>query len=289
METRGLHSGFGVEVLDLRLAEVRADAGYAEIRDLFERHSLLLFRDQYLSDAEQLALGRLFGPIEDRSEGANGTDAVVSEVSNIDAGEAVADAGDLRVLRHVANQQWHTDSTFLPVPALANILRADLLPSQGGETEFVSTRNAWRDLPDALRARVGDRVLRHRFSHSAGKVSARLAALPAYSKWPDQCWRAVWTNPRNGEAALYIASHVCGVEGMGADEGAALIEDLMQFATQPRYVYRHSWRSGDVLIWDERATLHRGRPWPYAQPRRLHSICISAGAADGLEAMRPGG
>jgi alpha-ketoglutarate-dependent 2,4-dichlorophenoxyacetate dioxygenase len=103
---------------------------------------------------------------------------VVCEISNIDAGEVVADAEDLRVLRHGANRQWHTVSTFFPVPALADIVRADLLPLRGGETEFVSTRNAWRELPDSLRARVSDPVFRHRYTHSVGKVSALLAAQP---------------------------------------------------------------------------------------------------------------
>ncbi len=288
MKTIPLHAKFGVEVDGIRLAEISADRGYGGIRDLFERHSLLLFRDQHLDDAQQLNLGALFGPIEDRSEGANGPDPLVCTVDNLDDDGEVLSEEDLGVARHKCNQQWHTDSSFLPQPALANILRADILPSRGGETEFVSTRAAWRDMPESLKARVRGRVLCHRFTHSVQKVSPELARRHAYAKWADQHWRALWPNPVSGEDALYIASHACGVDGLDEVTGLALIDELIEFATQPQYVYRHAWRAGDVLIWDERATLHRGCPWLYAEPRVLKSICITARDTDGLDRVRPG-
>ena len=287
MKTRPLHPRFGVEVEQVSLCEVTAADGYDEIRTLFDRHLLLLFRNQSLDDAQHLALGRLFGPIEDRSQSPDPIEAI-SVVSNIDGEEVVGDEEDLRVLRNVANQQWHTDSTFLPVPALANILRADVLPSSGGETEFLSTRAAWQDMPAELQARVRDRVIRHRYTHSVARASKQLAQLDRYTMWPDQRWRALWPNPVTGDEALYIASHACGIDGMGDDEAQALIDRLIAFCARDEYVYSHRWQVGDVLIWDERATLHRGRPWPYDEPRSLRSICISAGAADGLDNVRPG-
>jgi len=97
----------------------------------------------------------------------------------------------------------------------------------------------------------------------------------------------VWRNPVNGEEALYIASHAFAVDGLPEAQGQALIDALINFATRPGVVYTHRWCIGDVLIWDERATLHRGRPWPYAEPRTLASICISARDVDGLDCMRP--
>ena len=107
-----------------------------------------------------------------------------------------------------------------------------------------------------------------------------------FNKWPDQLWRAVWKNPVNGREALYIASHAYAVEGMDADDGAQLIDELMDFVTQEKFVYSHAWRVGDVLIWDQRAVLHRGTPWDYTQPRKLSSICVTASGQDGLDAMR---
>jgi alpha-ketoglutarate-dependent 2,4-dichlorophenoxyacetate dioxygenase len=265
---------------------VTAEAGYPAIRRAFETHSLLLFRDQRLDDAAHLALGALFGPIEDRSQGKDGPDPKVSPVSNRREDGALAAEDDSRTLNLMANQLWHTDSTFLPVPALANILAARVLSSAGGETELVSTRAAWRDLPEDLKARARRAVVRHRYAHSRAKISPALAKEEMFAKWPDQAWKAVWRNPVTGEDALYLASHAYAVEGMAEDEGRRLIDALIAFATREGSVYSHAWRPGDVLIWDERATLHRGRPWPYGEERTLASICISARAVDGLDRMR---
>lgn len=173
------------------------------------------------------------------------------------------------------------------MPALANLLAARVLPTKGGETELVSTRAAWADLPPALKARVSGAVFRHRLAHSRAHVSRELAERPEMTRWADQLWRSTWQNPVNGTESLYIASHACGVEGMPTEEGQALIRDLIAFATRPAMVYRHAWQAGDLLVWDERATLHRGRPWPYAQERTLASICISARARDGLASVTP--
>ncbi|HXP78253.1 MAG TPA: TauD/TfdA family dioxygenase [Stellaceae bacterium] len=187
----------------------------------------------------------------------------------------------------VANQLWHTDSTFLPVPALANILAARVLSSTGGETEFASTRAAWRRMPESLKARLREAVLVHRNAHSRAKISLELSHQERSTRWADQRWRALWRNPINGQDALYIASHACAAVGIPDAEGQALIDEAIDFATRPGTVYTHAWRPGDVLIWDERAMLHRGRPWPYAEERTLASICVSARDVDGLDEMRP--
>jgi len=282
-----LHPRFGVEIHDIDLRRVTAADGYPAIRKAFEAHSLLLFRNQQLDDEAHLALGSLFGPIEDRSQGMNGPVPKVGHLTNRHDDGAIAAEDDDRTLNLMANQLWHTDSTFLPAPALANILAAREISSRGGETEFVSTRAAWQDLPETLKIRLSTAVLRHRFAHSRAKISAELAKRETYTKWHDQAWKAVWRNPVNGEDALYVASHAFAVDGLPATEGQALIDELITFATRPGTVYAHEWRIGDVLIWDERAILHRGRPWPYEEGRTLASICISAGDVDGLDRMRP--
>jgi alpha-ketoglutarate-dependent 2,4-dichlorophenoxyacetate dioxygenase len=282
-----LHASFGVEIHDVDLRGVTARDGYPEIRRAFETHSLLLFRSQELDDAAHLALGALFGPIEDRSQDKNGPVPRVGFVTNRHDDRSIAPEEDDRTLNLRANQLWHTDSTFLPVPALANILVAREISSTGGETEFVSTRAAWRDLPQDLKAKAGNAVFRHRYAHSREKISAELAKQELFRKWPDQAWKAVWRNPVHGAEALYVASHAFTVDGMPEAEGGALIDALIAFATRPEAIYTHTWRVGDVLIWDERATLHRGRSWPYAEPRTLASICISARDVDGLDGVRP--
>ena len=109
-----------------------------------------------------------------------------------------------------------------------------------------------------------------------------------FHKWPAQLWRAIWKNPVTGDEALYIASHAYGVEGLGKEEGLALIAELMDFVTRDEYVFSHTWNVGDVLIWDQRAVLHRATPWNYDEPRKLTSLCVTARDADGLAAMRMG-
>ena len=147
MHLTPLHPLFGVEVHEVDLRAVHRTSGYAEIRDAFEEHSLLLFRRQNLDDEAHLSLGALFGPIEDRSMGGNGPRPRMANVSNRLESGLISAPDSAHTLDLIANQLWHTDSTFLPVPALANILAARVLSSRGGETELASTRVAWRELP----------------------------------------------------------------------------------------------------------------------------------------------
>ena len=110
-----------------------------------------------------------------------------------------------------------------------------------------------------------------------------------FHKWPATHWNATWTNPVNGREALYIASHAYQVDGYDEAESLQLLDDLMAFCTQPEFTYSHDWTVGDVLIWDQRAVLHRGTPWPYEQPRTLSSLCVSVTEADGLDNMKIAG
>jgi len=287
MRTTPVHPRFGVEVHDVNLAEVTATDGYPALRDLFERHSLLLFRDQSLDGEAHLALGRLFGPVEVRSKEAVKPDAEVSVMTNRKADGSLGGARDPATMWLAANQFWHTDSTFLPIPALANILAAKTVTTEGGETEFVSTRAAFADLPEDMKRKARGAVLRHSYAHSRRKLDESVARDPRVTMWEATAWRAVFPNPVTGEEALYIASHVFGVAGMDEAEGTALVEALTDFATRPECVYSHRWQPGDVIIWDERATMHRGRPWPYDQERKLTSICVSLQECDGLASIRP--
>lgn len=289
LEIRPLSRHFGVEILNVDLCAVTSEHLFPEIRSAFEEHSALLFRRQSVTPAHHIRLAEFFGLLEDRKadEHKEGEGFEIPQVSNLLENGEVTGEMDLHTLQLKSNQLWHTDSTFLPVPALSNILIAEIVTESGGETELASTRAAWRDMPEALKAPFRDASLRHSYGHSRAKISKELLNLHLINKWSDQSWKAVWVNPVNGREALYIASHAYRIEGRDEDESTRLIDEAVAFCTQPQYVYSHRWQVGDVLIWDERATLHRGRPWPYDQPRALSSICSSVTAADGLEAMRP--
>ena len=288
LNTRPLNPNFGAEVLDMDLCSVTASDGYPDLRAAFEQHSALLFRNQKLTPKAHLALAELFGPIEDRmaDEKQAGAAFEISVLTNETGDGGVADEMDLRTLSLKSNQLWHTDSTFLPVPALVNILVARIVTETGGETELATTRAAWRDMPEALKSRIRGRGIHHRFSHSRKKIDAELARQHAITKWPETHWNALWRNPVTGDEALYFASHAFKIDGMSEPAGEDLLAEITAFCTRPEYCYCHKWQVGDVLIWDERATIHRGRPWDYTKPRALASICCSVTEADGLNAMR---
>ncbi len=286
--TRPLTPRFGVEVSGLDLGDPATDALFPHIRALFEEHSALLFRNQTLDDTRHMALAQRFGPIEDRNadERKPGEGFTVPRVSNVREDGSVTQAMDLHTLHLQANMLWHADSTFLPVPALTNILIARVVTTEGGATELASTRAAWAEMPEALRARIRGRGITHHYAQSRARISPELAQLPMFNKWPETRWNSVWTNPVNGREALYIASHARQVDGLDAEDSRALLDELSDFCTQPRFVYAHRWQVGDVLIWDQRAVMHRGTPWPYDQPRTLSSLCTSATPADGLDSIR---
>ncbi len=286
-QTSPLHPRFGVVVEDGDLKAIAAGDGFDEMRALFEKHSALLFRRQGLDEATHLALAERFGPLENREAMASGEDVefVIPAVSN-ETEDGVAAADSLHTLDLQANMLWHTDSTFLPIPALVNILTAKVIPSSGGQTELASTRAAWADMPADMKSKLQNAVIWHRLSHSRAKIAKELAVMTKMSRWPDRPWRAVWPNPVTGEEALYIASHSFAIEGKGHAESQELIDEAIAFCTGPDYVYSHQWSVGDVLIWDERAVLHRGQPWDYSEPRTLKSICCSVTEADGLDKVR---
>ena len=288
MDIVPLGPGFAAELRGVTLADIAADdAAYQTVRAAFEEHSVLVFRGQNVTDEVQIAFSRRFGPLEvtpAATEGA-GTNLVI--LSTVDKDGKVVPADHRLALRNKANQLWHADSTFKSVPALASVLSGRIMPPKGGETEYVSTRLAWERLDPAMQKRIADLFAWHDYSHSRGKIAANIVGAAERAALPPQCWRMVWKNPVNGRCALYIASHAHAIEGM--EEGAAqkLIAELTEAATAPGLSYEHVWRKGDVVMWDNRATLHRGRPWPAHEARVMVRTTISATDADGLQGVRP--
>lgn len=288
MELKQLGPGFVAEVRGIGLADVAENAeAYKAVRAAFEEHSVLLFRGQIITDALQIAFSQRFGPLEVAKAASRGEGTPFSILTNIEPDGSLVAPGHKEALRARANQLWHTDSCFKVPPALASVLSARILPSQGGETEFASQRLAWARLPQAMRARLDHAYAWHDYAHSRGKVAPHLASERERSALPPVSWRMHWRNPVNGRDSLYIASHTCGIDGMPKEEALSLIDELIAFTTAPEHTYTHRWQAGDVIMWDNRATLHRGRPWPDDKPRHMVRTTISASDADGVAQMRP--
>jgi alpha-ketoglutarate-dependent 2,4-dichlorophenoxyacetate dioxygenase len=287
MDIVPLGPGFAAELRDVRLGDVAADdAAYAAVRAAFEQHSVLVLRDQEVSDDLQLAFSRRFGPPEVTKVGSLGTGSHFVILSTIGPDGRVVPPDHRLSLRNKANQLWHTDSSFKSVPALTSILSARIIPARGGETEYVSTRLAFERLDPGKRKKLENSFAWHDYAHSRSQIATDLASPEERAALPPQCWRMVWKNPANGRGAIYLASHAYAVEGMEAAAGKKLIDELMALATAPGTSYLHQWRSGDVVMWDNRATMHRGRPWPAHEARLMVRTTISATAADGVDTMR---
>jgi alpha-ketoglutarate-dependent 2,4-dichlorophenoxyacetate dioxygenase len=288
MEIVSLGPGFAAELRGATLSEILTDdAAYAAVRAVFEEQSVLIFRDQEVTDDLQLAFSRRFGPPEVTKVGSQGTGTHFVILSTIGDDGRVVPPDHRLAMRNRANQLWHTDSSFKRVPALASMLSARIIPARGGETEFVSTRLAFERLEPALRSQLETSFAWHDYAHSRGQIAPDLASPEERAALPPQCWRMVWRNPVNGRRAIYLASHAYAIEGMESAVGKKLIDELMDAATAPGTRYVHTWKSGDVVMWDNRATMHRGRPWPAHEARLMVRTTISATAADGLESMRP--
>jgi alpha-ketoglutarate-dependent 2,4-dichlorophenoxyacetate dioxygenase len=287
MQIVPLGPGFAAELRGVTLANIAADdSAYKETRAAFEEHSVLVFRGQDVTDEAQLAFSRRFGPLEVTKVGSLGAGTNLVILSTIDENGQVVPADHRLALRNKANQLWHTDSTFKRVPALASVLSARIIPARGGETEFVSTGLAWERLDPALRKRLENAFVWHNYAHSRGKIASDLASPEERAALPPQCWRMVWKNPVNGRTALYLASHAYAIEGMELKHARTLLADLITTATAPGLTYEHTWRKGDLVMWDNRATMHRGRPWSAHEARLMVRTTISATEVDGLETIR---
>jgi alpha-ketoglutarate-dependent 2,4-dichlorophenoxyacetate dioxygenase len=288
MEVIPLGPGFAAELRGIDLIDVvSSDAAYRAVREAFEEHTVIVFRDQKVTDDIQLGFSRAFGPLERTKVGLLSAGTLYIRMGNIRRDGKPAPEDHRESLINRANQLWHTDSSFKATPALASVLSARTVPDEGGETEFTSTRLAWDRLPSRKKEELRGFIVVHSYANSRDQIDPQLMTPEERAALPPVRWRLVWHNPANGRVALYLASHAASVEGTGVNEGKALLARLIDGATQERYTYLHRWRPGDVVMWDNRASMHRGRPWPETQARLMVRTTISARDMDGLDRLRP--
>jgi alpha-ketoglutarate-dependent 2,4-dichlorophenoxyacetate dioxygenase len=256
---------FVAEIGDVDLSKPLAEADFRIVEDAFERYAVLVFPDQVLSQDQHIAFARRFGPI-DRSmivevEGAKPrVPGEIADVSNLDSrGEILAQDNRLRLFQ-LGNQLWHTDSAFKHVPAKASLLYQRSIAQTGGQTEFADLRAAWDALPEAMQRKVEGLVAEHAIAYSRAKLGFAMTeneqrALPPVRQV------LVRHHPASGRTSLYLAAHAGRIVGMTDQAGKALLAELMAFATQRQFVHTHRWRINDVVMWDNRCTMHRGRPF----------------------------
>jgi alpha-ketoglutarate-dependent 2,4-dichlorophenoxyacetate dioxygenase len=265
-----LHPLFCAEIGGVDTGQDVDEATFADIRAAFEEYSVLVFHDQSLDDARQIAFSRRFGPLETSGKANPATGTHFARQSNLDiATGAVIPPEDRRMVYQKGNYLWHSDSSFKPVPSLCSLLSARVVPPEGGNTEFACMRTAYDALPDDMKRTLETLIAEHSLVYSRSTVTTD-ALTPAMKAELPGSWQAmVRVNPVNGRKAIYAGAHASHVIGWTREEGRAFVQWLNDFATQPQFCYSHPWRAGDLVIWDNRAILHRATAYDTIKHKRL--------------------
>ena len=274
---RKLTPMFGAEVTGVDLRNVD-DATFAGIEDAFETYSVLVFPNQNLDDDAQIAFSRRFGELEKTHAhiANNHTNKPVSVISNLDPDGKLMAADDPRIQFRIGQRNWHSDSSFKRVPAKASLLHARILPPDGGETQFASLRAAYDALPESRQRELADKVAIHHYAYSRRGMNIKISSEQEDKRFPPVPQAIIRANPKNGRKALYVGSHASHIRDMPEEQGRALLAELLEFATQERFTYLHRWRVGDLVMYDNRAALHRARPYAITtHPRVLHRTTVA--------------
>jgi alpha-ketoglutarate-dependent 2,4-dichlorophenoxyacetate dioxygenase len=281
---------FVARVSGLDLSKPLDDGAFGQVRDAFHRYAVLVFPEQMLSDEQQIAFSERFGPLEvsirkDRPRRI--ANPRVSDISNVDEKDRVFDPDDERAVYNSGNRLWHTDSSFKRVPAMASLLSGREVPPSGGETEYADLRGAWDALPAERRRGLEGLVAEHSFVYSRGLIGYNQFTDAERAEVPPVQQAVVRVHPASARKALYLGSHASYIIGRPVEEGRALLKELLEFATQPRFVYCHVWKRHDLVMWDNRCVLHRGRPWDEQRHRRVMHRTTVAGAGPTAVDGRP--
>ena len=277
-----LSPAFVAEVTGLDLRESLTGAAVAAVEDAINQYGVLVFPGQFIDDAQQMAFSRRFGELETtvklyRKDFVPRLDPHVSDISNLDENNRVRAKDDRLRLNGLGNRLWHSDSSFKRVPARFSLLSARKVPSEGGETQFADMRAAWDALPERKQAFLDGLICEHTQLFSRAKIGftdwseeerARMAPVPQ---------RMVRTHPGSGRKSLFLSSHAGRIRGIEEPEARMMLMDLIEFATQPQFVHTHRWTAGDLVMWDNRCTMHRAREYDETQVRDLHRTTVSDG------------
>ena len=268
-----LHPTFVAEVTGIDLREARDRATLEEIRSGMDEHAILVFHDQPLSDAEQLAFAqRLDGELHAKTgisalaKNRFGNEAL-TDISNVTEAGEIMTGDDRRRAYSLGNRLWHTDASFQDPPGRYSMLHARVVPPVDADTEYADMRAAYDALPQAMKERIASLRVHHSIAYSRQTLGFEFSEGEK-----DQLKGAIHplvrTLPRTGRKALYLASHASRIIDWPVPDGRLLLRDLTEHATQRRFVYRHAWRVGDLVIWDNRCTMHRATPFEDGRYKR---------------------
>ena len=270
---RKLHPHFAAEASAIDLRGIADRETLDAIRAAMDEFAVLVFREQPLTDDQQLAFAQRFdGALHTKTGGSVirkdgfGNNAL-TDISNVDERGEILRVDDRRRMYSLGNRLWHTDASFQDPPGRYSTLSARVVPAVRADTEFADMRAAYDALDAETRNRLEGLRAHHSIVHSRKTLGFEFAA-DEEARLPGAIHPVVRTNPRTRRRSLYLASHASRIIDWPVPEGRLLLRDLVEHATQPAFVYRHDWRVGDLVIWDNLATMHRGRPFDDASHRR---------------------
>ncbi|HVC53474.1 MAG TPA: TauD/TfdA family dioxygenase [Stellaceae bacterium] len=270
---------FAGEVDGIDLSKTATDAEIEAIRKGMDEFAVLVFHDQRINDEQQLAFSRRFGTLEQANADIRRPEdrrlaSEVADVSNLGRDEAILARDDRRRLFSLGNMLWHSDSSFKPTPAMYSLLHARVIPGKGGNTEFADMRAAWDALYDETKAICRPLVCMHSQIYSRGQLGfAEFTDVERARNQPVP-QRLVRRHPGSGRLSLFLSAHAGEIVGWPVPEARAFLRDLNEQATQRRFVYAHEWRVGDLVMWDNRAMMHRARRYDPNQVRELHRTTV---------------
>jgi alpha-ketoglutarate-dependent 2,4-dichlorophenoxyacetate dioxygenase len=275
---RQLHPHFVAEVSPVDLRQVHDRQTLDQIRAGMDEYAVLVFRDQPFTDDEQLAFAqRLDGQLHAKTgisalrKSRLGNEAL-GDISNLDENGEIMRSDDRRRMYGLGNRLWHTDASFQDPAGRYSMLSARIVPPVGADTEYADMRSAYDALPAETKAQLEGLRVHHSIAHSRQTLGFEFSQ-DEQETLKGAVHPLVRTIPRSGRRSLYVASHASRIIDWPVPEGRLLLRDLMEHATQPEFVYRHSWRVGDLVIWDNRATMHRARPFDDTKfPRELRRV-----------------
>jgi alpha-ketoglutarate-dependent 2,4-dichlorophenoxyacetate dioxygenase len=255
---------FVAEVGDVDLAQPLSDDDWRDIENAFHQYAVLVFPSQTMTPDQHVAFAERFGPLEPNINSyaeelkRERVDPRISDVSNLNEDNEILSEDSRKRASGLANRLWHTDSIFRHVPARVSLLHARTVAPVGGHTEFADMRAAWDMLTEDMQSRLDGLIVEHSIFHSRAKIGMTDYTERERAALPGAKQLLVRTVPESGRRALYLASHAMRIVGMPDADGERLIDELTEFATQRQFVYTHRWRVGDLVIWDNRCTMHRG-------------------------------
>lgn len=271
-----LHLHVGAEITGVDLRRPLDQMSFEIIREAWNRHSVLVLRDQRIDDEQQVEFARRFGPLEETTFTVAADNPYIYKLSNVDAEGNVLPVGSKKRLFLDVNARWHTDSSFRPVPAMGSILSGRKVPAkEHGDTAFASMRVGWETLPDDRKRMLEGLVAVHDYGYSVSLFGDKLVPTSEMDTVPPVRHPLVRTHAPTGLKSLFVSGHIERIEGMPVEKGRALVAELIEWCTRPEYVYRHRWRQNDLVMWDNRCALHRATVIPTSEPRLMHRATIA--------------